>query len=100
MRDDILNETIKLQSEMIHTGNITDNIFSKLKELSFRKIFNILDSDEDGVISSFNIDYKSLNNQIYQIFKPIIDELISEEENLNFEEFTFASEKIFNVKYK
>jgi len=97
MRDDIMNETIKVQSEMIHTGNITDNIFHKLKEQSFTKIFNILDSDEDGIISSFYVDCKSLKDQIYQIFKPIIVELISEEETLNLQEFICASEKLFNV---
>ena len=84
---------------MIHTGNTTDSIFIKLKELSFKKIFNRLDSDGTGIISSFNIDFKSLNNQIYQIFKPIIDELRTQEESLNFEEFICASEKLFNVRF-
>ncbi len=100
MRDDQVHETIKMQSEMIHTNNITDNIFLRLKEQSFKKIFNILDSDEDGVISSFNLDTKSLQPQIFQIVKPIIEELKSEEESLNYNEFSCAMEKLFNVNHK
>lgn len=93
-----LQTSIKKASGSIHTTNDSEIILMKKKEEIFKKIFRILDSDQDNQISSVNIDLKRIPTNISSILNPIISELKEENETLNENEFVRACEHLYEVR--
>ena len=99
-------ENIKKLNEKIYDLEINDHIKnnSKTNEIirqkklnSFKKIFKLLDTDEDNKISGFNVNVENLPITIQKILKPIFKELKSEGESLNEYEFVFICQKFYNI---
>ena len=63
------------------------NIILQNKLERYEKIFNLLDSDHDGFISSKNIKLSSLDNDTLKSFTPILEELQQSDIKINFEQF-------------
>ena len=100
------NQKVKLAEDEIirnmhsvHTLQPSDHMIQKMKEDSFKKIFRILDSDEDNVISSFYINTSKLDKDVLKILQPILVELKEEQETLNEEEFVRACHHLYEVNY-
>ena len=81
----------------IYLNNNSNEIYEKQKIKSFEKIFKLLDKDEDGIISKFNINIENLPKNISLIFQPIFEELKQDNETLTQKEFLFASSKLFDI---
>jgi hypothetical protein len=88
---------LKKISESKHVTNDSEYIYQKMKTDTFIKIFKLLDSDCDGIISMYNMDMKKLPASVSKILQPIFKELKEEEETLNEEEFTRACEHLYEV---
>jgi hypothetical protein len=82
---------------LIYVNDTSNNIYNEQKINSFKKIFKLLDKDQDGIISKFHINNDNLPKNINKIFQPIIDELKQDNETLTEKEFIFASDKLFDV---
>ena len=79
---------------------MTNDIFNHKKEKAFKKLFKILDGDNDGKISYNCINIKHLSLDIQNILEPIILELKEENEILNEKEFIFVCERYYQtLKY-
>ena len=79
---------------------MTNNIFNHKKEKSFKKIFKMLDGDNDGKISYNCMRVKQLPLNVKKILDPIFLELKNENEVLNESEFIFVCDKYYNtLKY-
>ena len=79
---------------------LTNELFNYKKEKSFKKLFSLLDGDNDGKISYNCISIKKLPLYIKKIMEPIFYELKIENEELNQSEFIFVCEKYYNtLKY-
>ena len=89
--------SIKKFSESIHTTNDSEFIFAKKKEDAFRRIYKLLDFDQDNNISSLNMDVRKLEGYLIKILKPIFEELKEENETLNENEFVRACEHLYEV---
>ena len=92
-----INQSIIRDSTIIHTNTITDNIFNNLKESAFKRIFKILDSDEDGVISIFYNNLNGLPKSITKIVNPIFEEMKKNFDTLVESEFLKAINYLFDV---
>ena len=57
------------------------------KQKSFKKIFNLLDGDGDGIIKCTAINKDKLPNNILEILTPIFKEIKEDNESLNEKEF-------------
>ena len=75
----------------------SNEIYLKQKVNSFEKIFSILDKDQDGIISKFNVYTNGLDKKIQKIISPIIIELKEDNQTLNKEEFCAACFKLFDT---
>ena len=75
----------------------SNEIYLKQKVNSFEKIFSILDKDQDGIISKFNVYTNGLDKKIQKIISPIIIELKEDNQTLNKEEFYAACFKLFDT---
>lgn len=91
---------IRDSSSSVHTIYDSDLILNRLKLQSFEKIFNILDSDQDDLISKFCIDLKKLPEEIRNIMSIITREIIEDDQTLNKQEFMLAFEQLFEVMNK
>lgn len=79
---------------------MTNNIFNHKKEKSFKKLFKMLDGDNDGKISYNCMRVKQLPLNVKKILEPIFVELKNENEVLNESEFIFVCDKYYNtLKY-
>ena len=74
---------------------INQEIINKKKEKSFKRIFKLLDGDDDSKISANNICTSHLPKNILKILEPIFDELKVEKETLNELEFIFVCEQLY-----
>lgn len=81
----------------IKNNSKTNDIIRQKKLNSFKKIFKLLDTDEDNKISGFNVNVENLPITIQKILRPIFKELKSEGESLNEYEFVFICQKFYNI---
>ncbi len=91
----VLSEQSRVSSPSISQQSI--KITEKRKNLSFEHIFELLDSDKDGVISSDLIDCSKLDDDIAKFIKPICNELESMEEGINKQQFCSAMGRLYKV---
>jgi len=93
--------TEKIQNEenpnLIYVNHISNNLYNEQKINSFKKIFKILDKDQDGIVSKFHIESDELPNNLNKIFMPIIEELKQDNQTLTEDEFVAASFRLFET---
>lgn len=61
------------------------------------EIFEKLDDDKDGLISSAKMDLSVFSPEMHELFKPLLLELEQLEEPLNREEFVDATNRLYDV---
>lgn len=71
----------------------TMNIVVKMKILKFKEIFDLLDGDHDGFISSEYIKLSDLDHEILISLSPILEQLSSTGVVMDFKEFVSLAEK-------
>ena len=69
-------------------------IIIKKKTEKIQTIFNLLDSDNDGFISSEKIKLSNLNQQTLVLLTPLLEELQSNKDNMTFKEFYEKAEPL------
>ena len=74
---------------------VNNKIFSKNKIKAFNNLFNILDSDQDGIITGLNININNVEKNILNILQPLLFELKEGNQTLNKNEFIIAMNKLF-----
>ena len=72
----------------------TLNMIIQSKLERYKKIFNSLDSDNDGFISSKNIRLSALDNDKLKNFTPIFEELQQSNIQMNFQDFSQKLDKL------
>ena len=77
--------------------NETDRIYNEKKIDSFKYIFELLDSDEDGKISAVYLNRKALGKNINEIISPIIEQIIQQRTVIEESDFIQAMEVLFNA---
>ena len=71
-------------------------IIIKKKTEKIQTIFNLLDSDNDGFISSEKIKLSNLNQQTLVLLTPFLEELQSNKDNITFKEFYEKAEPLLS----
>lgn len=79
------------------TQGRTEKIVESRKEEKFKEIFQILDSDGDGLISAQWIDISVMSPEILQIFTPLFCEMEEMNQTLDLEEFVDASKRLYET---
>jgi len=75
----------------------SQKINEEIKEIIFKKIFKILDTQERNIIEGSTVDLSVLPENIKKIVEPLILELKEQNESLTGEEFVMACEHLFRV---
>ena len=90
-----VNKIEKQQANTNNTCKSSNELMYNNKMKAFKKIFSLLDSDGDGVISSININVKKLPCNISTILKPILDWIYNEQEMINEDDFISIMEQFY-----
>ena len=73
----------------------TDKLLENKKERAFKKIFSLLDGDEDNIIKNSAVNINKIPKNIREILEPIFRELREENETLNENEFITVCDQIY-----
>ena len=79
----------------LYLKNSMEIILKKKTEI-LKQIFNLLDSDNDGFISSEKIKLSNLNQQTLVLLTPFLEELQSNKDNITFKEFYEKAEPLLS----
>ena len=79
----------------LYLKNSMEIILKKKTEI-IKQIFNLLDSDNDGFISSEKIKLSNLNQQTLVLLTPLLEELQSNKDNMTFKEFYEKAEPLLS----
>ena len=94
-KNDLAEKYYKSQNTNPKFCEVNNEIINKKKEKSFKRIFKLLDSDDDSQITPSNICTSRLPNNILKILEPIFNELKEQKESLNEKEFIFVCEHLY-----
>jgi hypothetical protein len=96
-KDKLNKEEIKnnLEKKKIWMENSMKSVL-KMKIEKYKEIFDLLDSDKDGIISSKNIRLSNLDEATLQTLTPLLQELQSK--NMDFKAFCLEADKYLAVK--
>lgn len=61
------------------------------------EIFEKLDSDQDGLVSTEKMELAALSDELHELFKPLLIELEQLQEPLNKEEFVDATNRLYET---
>lgn len=87
----------KTEAQMQHSKKLTNKIVNNNKIKSFQQIFEELDSDGDGIISSYRINITTLEPDLLQVLSPLFIEMEELGMTLNLEEFIDAADRLYKA---
>lgn len=101
-----INEKEKKQREIQKSIKDKNRIFLdhskeiiyRMKIDRFKEIFDSLDSDHDGFISSSKIQLSTLDHEILEGIIPLLKELQENGQEITFKEFCLEADKLINVQ--
>ena len=79
----------------IYSKTQSDKLLNEANNKAFSNLFNELDSDQDNLITSLNINLNNIPNNILKIIEPLLIELKEDNQTLNQDEFIKAMTKLF-----
>ena len=78
----------------------SEKIINESNRKAFSNLFNILDSDQDNLITSVSINLNNIPEKIIKIIEPLLIELKEDNQTLNQDEFIKAMNKLFeNISF-
>ena len=70
----------------------------KMKIVKYKEIFNMLDSDRDGYISTKSIRLSVLGQDLLEALTPILEDLQKNKARMNFKQFCIKADRCLTVK--
>ena len=74
------------------------DIIMKMKYKKYRELFNLLDSNQDGFISSTKIKLTKIDENVLRNISPILEELNQSKRQMDFKEFCIKIDKLMTEK--
>ena len=71
-------------------------LYNENKDKAFKKIFNLLDSDNDGLINILSMETKGIPITIFNILSPIIQNIKNSGDDIKENNFIIMGRKLFN----
>jgi len=102
----LLDDKNKIQSEEIvnnlekkkHWLENSMKIVLKMKIDKYKEIFDSLDHDKDGFISSKSIKLSTIQTDLLETLTPLLEEIQSKNLTLNFKDFCIIGDRILSMK--
>ena len=78
-------------------NGFSEEIINKKREKYYKKIFSLLDGDEDNKINSEHININAIPKKLQKILEPIFISLQEENESLNEVEFIYVCKQLYDT---
>ncbi|CAK83786.1 unnamed protein product (macronuclear) [Paramecium tetraurelia] len=93
------NKIVQIHQQQMSTSQVrasekSNQMIQSQMQVSLIKIFNALDSDNDGFINSENCDVGDLDDNVIKILSPLLLEMESGNHTLNKKEFVESAERL------
>jgi hypothetical protein len=92
------NNTENKDSNLVNYNNkneeIYENTFNQNIDISFKKLFKIFDSDNDGLINILSMETKSIPITIFNLLSPIIESIKNRNKDMKEIEFINCGKKL------
>jgi len=82
-----IREDFKKKSNTIHTRGKSNDLFNQMKMKAFKKIFELLDGDEDKLISIYCVSLNRLPESVRKLIQPIVTKMKEENCAISMSEF-------------
>ena len=90
----------KKNEPIFYSKIISDKLINESNRKAFSNLFNVLDSDQDDLITSVSINLNNIPEKIIKIIQPLLIELKEDNQTLNQDEFIKAMNKLFeNISF-
>lgn len=96
-RQEELNQLKENRKMFSRANSRSDRIIVNARKQKLGEIFERIDSDGDGEISSNKIDISKLSEQMVRIFQPLFNELQILMQPLDKDEFVDAGMRLYDV---
>ena len=80
-----------------HTDENTETIYLQRKVNIFRRMFKLMDSDEDGEISIFCADFSKFSEKLKKLLDPLVKPMKERGNKYNEENFVVDLERLYEV---
>lgn len=77
-------------------NKFSEQIVTQARRTKINQIFENMDSDGDGLVSYVKMDISFMDQQLQEVFKPLLIELEQLKEPLDREEFIDATTRLYN----
>ena len=81
----------------IKMNKSSNDLLNNKKEKSFKKIFLLLDGDEDGIIQSSAINVEKVPKSVQEVLKNLFRQIKEENESLDENEFLYICKEYFKM---
>ena len=86
-----------MRKHVAKANKFSEQIVQQSKKTKINLLFDRLDSDNDGQISSAQMNTQALNAALQEVFKPLFDELEQLQEPLDRDEFVDATNRLYDT---
>ena len=100
-KENLYNKFYEQKNEPIfYSKIISDKLINESNRKAFSNLFNVLDSDQDDLITNVSINLNNVPQKIIKIIRPLLIELKEDNQTLNQVEFIKAMNKLFeNISF-
>ena len=100
-KENLYNKFYEQKNEPIfYSKIISDKLINESNRKAFSNLFNVLDSDQDDLITNVSINLNNVPQKIIKIIRPLLIELKEDNQTLNQVEFIKAMSKLFeNISF-
>ena len=101
-REELQKKLFNMEKKLneFRANNKSDNLFENQIIKSFKKIFLILDKNQNGKLSQFNYNTKDLPDNIKSIIRPILNKIDLQDIILDEKNFIYECRKLYkNLNY-
>ncbi|OMJ81678.1 hypothetical protein SteCoe_17787 [Stentor coeruleus] len=77
-------------------GNQSQKVFDRFRLKQYKKMFEILDSDQDGKISADHIELNGISEKHLEILSPLLEHMLNSGDCIEFSEFAMHIEELRN----
>ena len=82
-----LDENIKAAQRSTKVTQNSERLLENFRKKAFEHLFNLLDSDQDGLVSCEKVDIAAIEEKTASILQPVLEEIINREGPMDFQEF-------------
>ena len=89
-----LDENIKAAQRSTKVTQTSERLLENFRRKAFEHLFNLLDSDQDGLVSAEKVDFAALEDKTASIMQPVLEEIINREGPMDFQEFHMLMDQL------